>query len=94
MCSVKELCELFQVKNHVIWDAIKGRTGKNLPNKRKLYHGGMHGSKCPTSTLIEEDVIEIRKLYNGKNSKELSEKFKTSPRNIKAIVYYQNWKHI
>lgn len=52
------------------------------------------GSKL-SKKLKDEDVIQIRKLYqNGIKNKELAKKFGVTHSNIRKIVTKETWRHI
>lgn len=45
--------------------------------------------------LKEEEVIEIRKLYNeGMSQKDIQDKFKISQSQVSGILSYKFWKHV
>ena len=53
------------------------------------------GEKNGSSQLSEENVIEIRRLYEiGENQKSLAKKFKTTRGHIGNIVHRRCWKHL
>ena len=53
------------------------------------------GVAAGNASLNEEQVVEIRKLYQaGISQKVLSEQFNTGTRNISKIVLNQRWKHV
>lgn len=56
--------------------------------------GTKPGEKCPSSKLKENDVLEIRKLFDGKNALALAKKHGVTSANIRMIINRKTWKHI
>lgn len=53
------------------------------------------GTKCPTSVLVDEDVLSIRKkLSDGLTQQEIAQAFGVSRPCISAIAIRRTWKHI
>jgi HNH endonuclease len=69
-----------------IGDNMRDRTEKNRQAK---------GSRIASSTLTEEQVLEIRKLrLQGKEYQELADQFKTGWYNIRMICKNKSWQHV
>lgn len=82
--TVKKLCEQFNVKPHVIYDAVE-------KIKKEFNYKNLTQYK-----LKEHEVIEIRKLYaTGQYTfKKIAEKYNVSRVTIGGIIKNYTWKHI
>ena len=59
------------------------------------YSNSKIGSNNGRAILNEEDVIEIRKLYdNGMKIKQISNKYNVNISTIENIIKRKTWKHI
>ena len=69
---------------------------KETKTKLSKYQKTRVGALSPSSKLIREQVLEIRKLYftNDYTQKELGRLFVVDETNIWSIVNYKTWKHI
>jgi hypothetical protein len=84
------------------------RSGKNNPNygkprseetKKKISdikRGKYPGELCVASKLKEEQVLEIRRLYEAGDifQKQLAEKYNVSQYAISKIITRKSWNHI
>lgn len=71
--------------------------GTNKDNSDDKISKNRHarGSRIHASKLIDNEVIEIRKMYDsGVNKKEIALKFNVTVPNINSIVNRKTWHHI
>ena len=68
-------------------DNVKDMHDKGRANKCK-------GEQSVKSKLKNEDVLYIRRVFNGTNRKELAEMFNINTNNIMWIVQGKTWKHL
>lgn len=61
-----------------------------------LRHGTRaRGSRCGATKLLEDDVIEIRRMRSeGETFGDLAARFQVTKENIKAIVNGRSWRHL
>lgn len=57
-------------------------------------HPGTAGSRNSNAKVTEQDVMEIRKVYDYSKRAELAEKYGISPKTVENIAYRITWKHI
>jgi group I intron endonuclease len=66
----------------------------NFQTRQKIGNAN-RGSKCGTSKLTEEKVIEIKQMLNqGVQSKTIAKKFNISPQAICSIKKNRIWEHV
>jgi len=77
-------------KNHMYGKKVSEET------LNKMIKSAKRGSENVTSKLTEEDVLNIRKMYNSGNYslRKLSIIFNVSKSNVLSIVNLKTWKHI
>lgn len=69
---------------------------KDMHNKGRAVHNAPKGSANKRAKLIEDQVVEIRRLYGlGQHSqKQLANQFGVGTTTIDCILRRKNWKHI
>ena len=53
-----------------------------------------HGTMVKAAKLSENDVVEIRKEYNGRNASFIARKYGVSQTSILNIISGKTWKHV
>jgi hypothetical protein len=73
---------------------IHDKVGKNRQSHAR--NTGSKGEKHPRARLSEKDVMEIRAKYQPflVTAKMLAKEFDISEREIRSIIYRENWSHI
>lgn len=59
-----------------------------------IKHGSRKGSKGGRAKLTENDVYNIRKIYQNKKIVDIAKLHNVHPSTISNIIHYKNWKHI
>lgn len=71
------------------WDTQQSNSDDTLRHGRRAF-----GSRCK-SKLVEEQVVEIRRLWaEGVSANELASRFGICPRHVRVITSGKMWRHV
>ena len=89
LCDVRNCIEITHLKLGTYKENIRDMVSKG----RGIYNN--KGSKNPNSTLVEEEILEIRRLYSngGFLQRQLAKKFGISQQQVSMIVLNKHWKN-
>ena len=72
------------------WDTTRANSDDSLRHGTRAL-----GSKCRSSKLTEDDVVQIRRLRaEGESIGELAARFAVTSENVLAIMSRRSWKHL
>jgi hypothetical protein len=95
--SVCHTCDNPQCVNpYHLWEGTQQQNNQDRQLKNRTKTGHLYGEANPKAKLTKEDVIFIRKNYNGKeySTRSLAKKFNVCQTKIRQILKNECWKHI
>lgn len=78
-----------------LWAGTQTENHKDMHNKGREGHGSAKGENTPVSKLKNQNITEIRSMYeNGKSQQKIADIFGVTQGTISSILRKATWKHI